>query len=577
MLLLRTGRVGRRLLSTRSVSSLFDAAKYQTTRLPLEAARTLPSHVFHSAEWNAAEVRHLLTPTWTLVGRVDELPHAGSFMRLDVPGGASSIIVRGKDKQIRAWANVCPHRGAALTDMEAGRFAGGIVCPYHAWTFDPTSGALRGVSRKDGMSSCFDKAEWPLRAMRLAEYRGFLFVSASDDTPPLEEMLGNAPSLVLSDWPFEDFETVGRREYVVECNWKFLMQNTSETYHTSFVHRDSLGPMPSEPISTYRGVAPVGNWDAVHVPSERSIVPLPGEAAPFPELPTCSTTFFVSLFPTLQLNLTRDCAWWMRVLPDGPTRSRVTMGFLFPKATAALPDFNTHLDAYLYRWDLAVTEDNDISVNQQKATVNPFHRPGPYHALEFAVHRFDNMVLDAVLGGEAHEPAADGDGPATLAMAASALAARKSNLLAQPVAQAMRGAHTRAQGHIRASSGDAASGFSLAPGASVCVTGASGFIALHLVEQLLTAGYRVTAAVRTDDPTKLAPLTSLSSLGELTIVAGCDLLKPGSFDGAVADASAVFHTASPFWMDSRITDPWEQVWPCTDSPPTLRLPPATRL
>ena len=231
------------------------------------------------------------------------------------------------------------------------------------------------------------------------------------------------------------------------------------------------------------------------------------------------------------------------------------MGFLFPKQTAALPEFNQLLEPYLYRWDLAVTEDNEISINQQKAAENPFHRPGPYHGLEFAVHRFDNMVLDAVLGGEA-QPAADSGGAATLAVAASA----RTSMFTQPVTHAARGMHARAPGQTRAAStGTAAAGLPLAPGENVCVTGATGFIALHLVEQLLTAGYRVTAAVRTNDASKLAPLTSLSGLGELTVVPGCDLLTPGSFDHAVADASAVFHTASPFWMDSRIKDPWEQL------------------
>lgn len=301
-------------------SPLFDAARYSLTRQPIQTARTLPSHVFHNEAWHDAEVRHLLGSSWIMAGRADELPRPGSFMRLDIPGGASAIIVRGKDSVVRAWANVCPHRGAALTDQEAGRFAGGIVCPYHAWTFDPTSGALRGVSHKGGMPPCFDKTEWPLAAMRLEEHRGFLFVSPSATTPPLDASLGNAPELVLGNWPLEDMVTVGRREYLVDANWKFLMQNTSETYHTSYVHRDSLGPMPSEPVSALRGVAPVGAWDAVHVPSSRSIVPLPGEAAPFPELPGVETTFFVSLFPSCQLNLTRDCAWcvpvwWMPYAP----------------------------------------------------------------------------------------------------------------------------------------------------------------------------------------------------------------------------------------------------------------------
>jgi len=97
------------------------------------------------------------------------------------------------------------------------------------------------------------------------------------------------------------------------------------------------------------------------------------------------------------------------------------------------------------------------------------------------------------------------------------------------------------------------------------VTGASGFIALHLVEQLLTAGYEVIAAVRTDNPSKLAPLVALNSKGSLSIVSGCDLLVPGSFDAAVTEATACFHVASPFWMDGRITDPWAQlVYPAKD-------------
>ena len=81
-----------------------------------------------------------------------------------------------------------------------------------------------------------------------------------------------------------------------------------------------------------------------------------------------------------------------------------------------------------------------------------------------------------------------------------------------------------------------------APGAAVCVTGATGFIALHLVEQLLSAGYRVRAAVRSDDPAKLAPLQALAPLGDLEVVSGCDLMVEGSFDAAVADVDVCFHT-----------------------------------
>ena len=371
------------------------------------------------------------------------------------------------------------------------------------------------------------------------------------------------------------------------------MQNTSETYHTSYVHKDSLGPMHSEPIASFLGTEPVGDWDAVRVPGDRSIVPLPGEAAPFPEIPSTSatSTLFISLFPTLQLNVTRDCAWWMRVLPTSPTTTKVTQGFLFPKATTEMPNFQELLKPYLYRWDLAVQEDNDISVNQQAASQSPHHRPGPYHPLEFAVHRFDNMVLDAVLDGETEETpsflphwatggtslsapqaAAAGGGASLggLAGAASGIglgAAPQPSFLEHPAgplaSTTALGARPFSTNVSTAVSGQrrglASAGQSLFPGSKVTVTGANGFIALHLVDQLLSAGYQVTAAVRTDNPAKLAPLRKLQAGGKLEIISGCDLLTPGSFDAAVDGSEVCFHTASPFWMDARISDPWAQL------------------
>merc|ERR550537_1515196 len=98
--------------------------------------------------------------------------------------------------------------------------------------------------------------------------------------------------------------------------------------------------MPSKSCKESLG-EPVGHWDAVHVPYDRSVVPLPGEPAPFPEV--APTTYFTNLFPTLQLNLTKDCAWWMRMLPMGVDKTKVVQGFLFPKETTELPDFQANV------------------------------------------------------------------------------------------------------------------------------------------------------------------------------------------------------------------------------------------
>jgi len=257
-------------------------------------------------------------------------------------------------------------------------------------------GSLKGVPK--GGHCTQHKKDLGLTSLPLASFRGFLFVNA-DPQPKqaLEAALGNLPALILDQWPLEDMVTVRRATYDVPCNWKFLMENTSETYHTSYVHGASLGSMPSSPCKEVLGQEPLGDWDAVHIPYQRSVVPLPSAEAPFPEV--APSTYFVNLFPCLQVNVTKDCAWWMRLLPTSAASTRVTMGFLFPKATAAMPDFDAKLEHYLYRWDLAVREDNEISVNQQEGVGSHFYRPGPYHELEFATHKFDRWVVQRCLGG----------------------------------------------------------------------------------------------------------------------------------------------------------------------------------
>jgi hypothetical protein len=104
------------------------------------------------------------------------------------------------------------------------------------------------------------------------------------------------------------------------------------------------------------------------------------------------------MFPSVQINVTQDCLWWMRILPLGVTQSRVTQGFVFPKSTTEMKDFKSLLEPYLYRWDLAVVEDNDISVNQQQGATSIGYEPGPYHHLEFGVHDFHNICLDHMVG-----------------------------------------------------------------------------------------------------------------------------------------------------------------------------------
>ena len=204
--------------------------------------------------------------------------------------------------------------------------------------------------------------------------------------------------------------SAGRADYTVNCNWKFVMENTCETYHTSIVHKNSLGPMKSSGVGSHQG-----DWDAVIVDgTSRTIVPLPsdfeGNNAPLPTF--CDRTAFTNIFPNLQMNVTWDCMWWMRILPLSVDQTRVTMvstkhphhnfvfqgisdrllvcfqGFCFPATTVELPEFPEIFEKYKHRWATAVKEDNAISMNQQHGLRSPHRRPGRFTPLEFGTHSF---------------------------------------------------------------------------------------------------------------------------------------------------------------------------------------------
>lgn len=143
----------------------------------------------------------------------------------------------------------------------------------------------------------------------------------------------------------------------------------------------------------------VGDWDGVVVPSNRSIVPLPddfpGEAAPLPIF--AKRTVFTNLFPSLQINVTWDCMWWMRLLPLGRERTHICMGFCFPKSTIERPRFEKVFEEYKKRWHIAVSEDNAISLNQQDGLRSKYRKPGRFCQLEFGTHNFNNWLVSKIV------------------------------------------------------------------------------------------------------------------------------------------------------------------------------------
>lgn len=378
---------------------LFDPKRFEATQRPLLNAFTLPAECYNSQKWFARECERVFLPSWSLIGRLEEIPQAGNYLTLDTEWGGPVAVCRGTDGRVHGFANVCKHRGAKVLQGDSGQGRKvGFVCPYHAWTYD-FDGKLKWAPGME-QAQDFKEDEVRLTPLQAEVFHGFIFICSGRAPKPLAETLGDLPEKLAPwfgpDGKAESMVTVARREYTVDCNWKFLMENTCETYHTAVVHKGSLGPMKARPMEPH-----VGDWDSVAVPTTRSVVPLPsdfkGETFPLPAF--TDRTNFVNLFPSTQMNVTWDCLWWMRLFPLSHERTHVQMGFCFPPETVRLERFPAVLERYLERWHIAVCEDNEISLNQQRGLRSVFRTPGRFHPLEFSTHSFNNWLLSKVLDG----------------------------------------------------------------------------------------------------------------------------------------------------------------------------------
>ena len=116
-------------------------------RAPFRGARLLPGKAYHADDIYAWEVEEIFFRDWLAVGRAEELPEPGSFLVREVLG-ESVILVRGRDNQIRAFYNVCRHRGTAVEERECGK-AVRFQCPYHAWIYDIDGKLMRAKHTED--------------------------------------------------------------------------------------------------------------------------------------------------------------------------------------------------------------------------------------------------------------------------------------------------------------------------------------------------------------------------------------------------------------------------------------------
>ena len=194
--------------------------------------QTLPYRWYTDPEILRREQERIFRSAWQYVGHTGELPAPATYVTTRA-GRTPILITRGRDDELRAFLNVCRHRGFPVAEGAGARET--IQCPYHAWTYG-LDGSLRSAPRSDELAD-FPRDELGLCAIAVDTWGPFVFANTSRDCEPLSDALGSMPAQV-AELGLEVGELVfyTRWEAEIEANWKVVCENFLECYHCQVAH-----------------------------------------------------------------------------------------------------------------------------------------------------------------------------------------------------------------------------------------------------------------------------------------------------------------------------------------------------
>ncbi|HQY44438.1 MAG TPA: aromatic ring-hydroxylating dioxygenase subunit alpha [Paracoccaceae bacterium] len=198
--------------------------------------RGLPGWTYHSDALFALERTELFLKHWQIVGHVNDIPAPGDWLSFDLLG-ERALIVRGKDDVVRAFHNLCRHRGARVVDGVSGHCKGAMVCPFHGWVYN-LDGSLRGAARPETFGD-MDRDKFGLKPIEMEVWHGFIFI----------RFLPGGPQPSVAEWlqpydaDFTAFRAAGvlpttKPDWgtVLPVNWKSVRDVDNEGYHVALAH-----------------------------------------------------------------------------------------------------------------------------------------------------------------------------------------------------------------------------------------------------------------------------------------------------------------------------------------------------
>ena len=364
---------------------------------------------YRSEEYYAEESRQLFARSWVAVGAASEVAAPGQVIIRQV-AGRSIIVTRNQDREIRAFLNVCRHRGTRLIEADCTLKAGRIRCPYHSWAYD-LNGTCIGTPLFEGSDipqemraafdmenvKAFDRADYPLYPVQVETWGPLILVSLDPDVMPIDEWVGDLNER-LAGYDLEKWEVSARKNYDIHGNWKLIAENFMEYYHLPWVHPKLAKVSRIE--DHYR-------WQGPGMYTGMITTPISGDDPVWMALPPhagvqgsdLESGRFILVFPNAAFTLLPNHLFLMLLEPRGPGRTyERTMTLTHPETIQTAGAANALVELQEF-WDDVNREDVNIVRLVQQGISTPEYEGGRMcYQFEEPVHRFQNMVIDRMVG-----------------------------------------------------------------------------------------------------------------------------------------------------------------------------------
>jgi carnitine monooxygenase subunit len=346
---------------------------------------SLPGWLYFDSEFFEAEKKALLRAGPQVVCHESEIRHPGEWRTLEYLG-ESVIVIRGDNGEVRAFSNVCRHRGSRVLDGSGG-CAKVLTCPYHAWSYG-RDGRLVGVPHRSEYPG-LQTDKLGLVPVALENWRGFLFVTLEPGLPSVAEMMAPYEE-EIEPYRFEDLEVLGRLTVRPRhLNWKTLCDNYSDHLHIPVGHPGLTRLFGRNYRIDAQPYADRMQGDLLESesenPSERAYQRYLPKAEHLPESHQRKWLYY-KLFPNVAFDIYPDQVDFMQFLPVSGTET------LLREISYALPDGRREMKAARYlNWRInrrVNAEDTQLVSRVQLGMQSPTYKAGPLGTSEVCLRSF---------------------------------------------------------------------------------------------------------------------------------------------------------------------------------------------